>query len=248
MHHINSSYTTYINVKRKRSGHLLQGRYKAIVIDKDSYLLELSRYLHLNPVRVNVAEKPEDYSYSSYSSYITDRKDGLVSRSEILEMFSEEQSEARRRYKTFVEDGIREQKQSPMTRVYAGMLLGGEDFIRSALERIEGRHLENEDVSHRKALSRPLAAESVLSAVCRYYGISRQEIDKSENSEPRKIFIYLAKKHAVATTREISSLLREKGYAATAKMYQRTVKDLAVDKDLRGRVEEIRETMSNVEG
>ena len=50
MHYLNSSYTTYINIKRKRSGHLFQGRYKAILVDRDSYLLELSRYLHLwNP-------------------------------------------------------------------------------------------------------------------------------------------------------------------------------------------------------
>ncbi len=51
MHFINGSYTTYINKKRDRSGHLFQGRYKAILIDRDNYLLELSRYVHPNPVR-----------------------------------------------------------------------------------------------------------------------------------------------------------------------------------------------------
>jgi len=56
MHYLNSSYTTYTNIKRNRSGHLFQGRYKAIVVDKDSYLLELSRYLHLNPVRAKMVE------------------------------------------------------------------------------------------------------------------------------------------------------------------------------------------------
>ena len=49
MHFINGSYTTYVNIKRKRTGHLFQGRYKAILVDRDNYLLELSRYLHLNP-------------------------------------------------------------------------------------------------------------------------------------------------------------------------------------------------------
>jgi len=52
MRHINGAYTTYFNVKRKRAGHLLQGRYKAILVDADEYLVELSRYIHLNPVRV----------------------------------------------------------------------------------------------------------------------------------------------------------------------------------------------------
>ena len=51
MHFVNGSYTTYLNIKRKRAGHLFQGRYKAILVDRDNYLLELSRYLHLNPVR-----------------------------------------------------------------------------------------------------------------------------------------------------------------------------------------------------
>ncbi|MGV8149826.1 MAG: transposase, partial [Alkaliphilus sp.] len=51
MHYINGSYTSYLNKKRERSGHLFQGRYKAILVDQDSYLLELSRYIHLNPVR-----------------------------------------------------------------------------------------------------------------------------------------------------------------------------------------------------
>ena len=70
MHFINGSYTTYINKKRDRSGHLFQGRYKAILIDRDNYLLEASRYIHLNPVRARIVEKPEEFLNSSYASYI----------------------------------------------------------------------------------------------------------------------------------------------------------------------------------
>ncbi len=70
-HYISGSNTTYINIKRGRNGHLFQGRYKSVLVDKDSYLMELSRYIHLNPVRAKMVEKPEEYSYSSYISYIT---------------------------------------------------------------------------------------------------------------------------------------------------------------------------------
>jgi putative transposase len=84
MHYLNSSYTNYINIKRKRSGHLFQGRYKAILIDRDNYLLELSRYVHLNPIRAEMAEKPEDYPYSSYNNYITREKEDMVYRDLIL--------------------------------------------------------------------------------------------------------------------------------------------------------------------
>jgi putative transposase len=70
MRHINGAYTTYFNVKRDRSGHLFQGRYKAILVEKDEYAKELSRYIHLNPVRGKMVESPEEYVWSSYQSYI----------------------------------------------------------------------------------------------------------------------------------------------------------------------------------
>jgi len=70
MQNINTSYTVFINRKYGRSGHLFQGRYKAIVIDKDNYLLSLSRYIHLNPVRANIVDSPEQYRWSSYREYV----------------------------------------------------------------------------------------------------------------------------------------------------------------------------------
>jgi hypothetical protein len=59
MRHINGAYTTYFNVKRKRAGHLFQGRYKTIIVEADAYALKLSRYMHLNPVRAGMVAKPE---------------------------------------------------------------------------------------------------------------------------------------------------------------------------------------------
>ena len=66
MKHINSSYTSYFNIKHKRVGHLLQGRYKAILVQADAYAAELSRYIHLNPVRAGMVKFPEDYRWTSY--------------------------------------------------------------------------------------------------------------------------------------------------------------------------------------
>src|SRR3989337_3724867 len=70
MHGINGGYTGYFNRKYGRLGHLLQGRYKGIVVDKDRYLIELSRYVHLNPMRAGIEEKPEQYQWNSYRGYI----------------------------------------------------------------------------------------------------------------------------------------------------------------------------------
>ncbi len=70
MQNINTSYTVYANKRHRRAGHLFQGRYKAFIVDKESYLLELGRYIHLNPVRAGIVRRPGDYRWSSYEEYI----------------------------------------------------------------------------------------------------------------------------------------------------------------------------------
>jgi len=88
MHYINGSYTNYINRRKGRSGHLFQGRYKAILIDRDNYLLELSRYIHLNLVRAGIVKSPQDYPLSSYSSFIKKKGEKIVYRDLIWAMTS----------------------------------------------------------------------------------------------------------------------------------------------------------------
>ena len=70
MQGLQQSYTQYFNRKYEKVGHLFQGRYKAIVCEADEYLLELVRYIHLNPVRAGIVQKPEEYEYSSHRSYL----------------------------------------------------------------------------------------------------------------------------------------------------------------------------------
>jgi hypothetical protein len=88
MHALNSSYTTYFNLKRRRTGHLFQGRYKAFLIDVDNYLLELSRYLHLNPVRAGITARPEGYPYSSFRAFVFPKEETMVFRDLIWDMIS----------------------------------------------------------------------------------------------------------------------------------------------------------------
>jgi putative transposase len=78
MHGINGCYTGYFNRRHGRSGHLFQGRYKGVLVDKDEYLIPLSRYIHLNPVRAKVVSSPEKYNWSSYASYIGKEREKVV--------------------------------------------------------------------------------------------------------------------------------------------------------------------------
>jgi len=71
-------YTHYFNRRYRQVGHLFQGRYKAIACDKDAYLLELVRYIHLNPVRAKVVKGPEDYRWTGHLSYLGKREEELL--------------------------------------------------------------------------------------------------------------------------------------------------------------------------
>ncbi len=71
MRHINGVYTQRYNRRRKVDGSLFRGRYKAILVDSDSYLLHLSKYIHLNPLSANMVSSLEEYTWSSYLAYIS---------------------------------------------------------------------------------------------------------------------------------------------------------------------------------
>src|SRR4030067_1574628 len=115
LHHLNSSYTNYFNAKTERVGHLFQGRYRSILVEKDSYALELSRYIHLNPVRANLVRDPSRYCWSSYLAYIgREAKWGWLQRGFILGQMSEHERQAQRKYRRYVEEGIREGIEGPL--------------------------------------------------------------------------------------------------------------------------------------
>ena len=63
-------YTRWVNWRQGRTGHLFQGRYKAVLVDADSYLLGLTRYIHLNPVRSGIVREPENYPWSGHGVYL----------------------------------------------------------------------------------------------------------------------------------------------------------------------------------
>ncbi|HWP59713.1 MAG TPA: transposase [Candidatus Acidoferrales bacterium] len=129
MQRLGSGYTQYFNRRHGLVGHLFQGRYKAILCDKDSYLLELSRYLHLNPVRAKVVKDPADYIWSSYGGYVreTNGQKWLDIR-EVLGQFSRNRSEARRLYRKFVLEAIGEGHKQQYYEVLDGRFLGDREF------------------------------------------------------------------------------------------------------------------------
>ncbi len=102
MQSLHTGYTQYFNLKHKKSGHLFQGRYKAILCQKDSYLLQLVRYIHQNPLRAGIVTNLEDYKWSSHQTYIGNRIYHFMDDLFVLSMYDSDISKARQKYLQFV--------------------------------------------------------------------------------------------------------------------------------------------------
>lgn len=102
---VHSRYAWNFNKKYKYIGHLFQDRYRGELIEDDKYMLEVSRYVHLNPVKANMVKRPEEYKWSSYKMYLEEKEEKLISTYKILSYFKK--GEQRKLYKAFVESGIK---------------------------------------------------------------------------------------------------------------------------------------------
>jgi REP element-mobilizing transposase RayT len=150
MRQLNGVYTQYSNRRHRRVGHLFQGRYKAILVDGDSYLLELARYVVLNPVRAGMVKEPGEWPWSSYLAMVGKQPsppwletDGL------LAAFGQKRAVAIRRYREFVFQGIGEE--SIWINLKSQVFLGDEDFVAKSLSHAAG----TEDVNVPRAQRRP---------------------------------------------------------------------------------------------
>jgi len=238
MHFVNGSYTNYINRRRERIGHLFQGRYKAILIERDRYLLELSRYIHLNPVRAGLVKRPEDYPHSSYSVFINTKRENLVYRDLIWEMISREKGEACKRYKVFVEGVIGKSLNNPLKDVYGGAILGNNIFIKESLRRLKDEIFHKGEISHRRELQASYGSEIVIQGICEHFKITRDEVMRKKGNY-RKIAIYLVKRSTGMTNQQIGELFGGLTYSAVAKAYERFSSTLARDRSLRKELKNI---------
>jgi REP element-mobilizing transposase RayT len=108
MQNLSFRYTRFLNARRRRIGHLFQGRYKAILVEADSYLLELVRYVHLNPLRAGLVERPEDWAWSGHLAYLGRERLDWLTTDLVLGRFGGRLERARAGYAAFVREGLDE--------------------------------------------------------------------------------------------------------------------------------------------
>jgi len=153
MRQLNGVYTQASNRRHKRVGHLFQGRFKAILVDSDAYLLELSRYVVLNPVRARITRKPESWPWSSYRASVgLELAPDWLAVDGLLALFAKRRSLAQERYAQFVLEGIK--AKSPWDDLKGQVFLGDEGFVKRMLAHLE---LAGDDVQIPLAQRRPVA-------------------------------------------------------------------------------------------
>jgi len=196
MHHINGAYTTYFNVKRDRSGHLFQGRYKAILVDADEYAVELSRYIHLNPVRAGIVPNPEEYKWSS-CRYYTEKltPPDWLKESLILGYFGKKRKSACKRYKDFVYSVIDEEYKSPLNGLTESIFLGGDSFVSEIKSKYLGDKKEDRDIPVLKALIKRPGFDEIAEVVDSIY--------QSDSRIVRQIKLYVSHRFSGRKLKEI---------------------------------------------
>lgn len=233
MHGINGGYTGYFNRRHGRVGHLFQGRYKGIIVDKDTYLIELSRYVHLNPMRAKMVERPELYEWSSYPTYIGKQKEkGWMEYSWVLSKFGRDKNTGRRNYREYVEEGIEGKIETPLKNLYAQAILGGEEFRKNIRKMLRGQKISDEIVEKKRFLEKR-TPEEIIKEVAKAFCINgRETLIKGKNKEGRKVAIYLIQRYSGLSNREIGNIFGGIHYSSVSKISERLEREMARDKDL----------------
>ena len=218
MRHLNGVYTQYFNRYQDRDGPLFRGRYKAILVDADAYLLHLSSYIHRNPLEAGMVARVDDFRWSSYLAYVGKAAPvrGLC-RTMVYSMLGGKA----KRYESFVAKGVDEE----LAKFYRGKgcspILGGETFKQQVLE----RHLcDDPELPEFKRVHAPVSLDEIIEVVGATLDCDRQLIYESVRGRQnlaRMLVAYFAHRAGRMTYREIAKALGMNHYSAVASSIRR---------------------------
>lgn len=212
MRHFNISYTAAFNRRHDRVGHLYQGRYKAILIDQDSYLLELSRYVHVNPIRVRGYQREEyqkqitllkSYPWSSLSGYLSGQKTlPWVNYAAVLGYVGG----SRKRYGEFLAEGIRKGYDTPWEKLQGQVVLGEDDFVERVKKNVSSKSSKREQPAMRHLARRDL--KTIVHMVADYFRVPQDKLTgrRTGHRDERAIALELMYRYGAVSQARIGKL------------------------------------------
>lgn len=254
MRQFNISYTAYYNRMYNKSGHLYQGRYKAFLIDGDHYLQEVSRYIHLNPVRVKRKSTWSErdkrkylvgYRWSSYSSYISARRRlKLLKVGEILGNFGGDTVWGRKNYRGFVEEGLGKEIKSPLEMGRGHGIVGDEEFVGRIKDRFLRKTVRDREVPAIRKVIRQVAPPRILNAVSKVTGVGRKELmRRGLRQVSRGLVMEMLYRYGGLNQREVGEILGV-DYSAVSVGRKRFRELVRRDKGLLRIMDEIKKALS----
>ena len=190
---LHGTYTQWFNRRHRRVGHLLQGRFKSLLVEKESYLLELCRYVVLNPVRAGFVPAPDDWVWSSYRATVgLDTAPVWLDVPCVLHLFDGDAAMARRAYAQFVIDGV--SQPSPWVHVTGQIFLGSPAFLERMERQLAGQSMTNVPASQTHP-TRP-SPDDVLGHVAASYGVSLSAVLSRSHHDAYQTAVYLLRRAA----------------------------------------------------
>ncbi len=238
MHYLNASYSNWFRYKYKIVGSVFQGRYKAILVEKDEYLKVLSAYIHLNPVRAGMVTEPSLYKYSSYRFYSQKLKQPAFLRTmDLLEMFNGKSSE----YSKFVASYDKKGSEIDPEEIYGkNSLLGSEAFLRKAFKEVReagGALNEREQPDAREM--KLVNADDILEIILADMRIKEEAIWKKKRGNVyRKLLIYGLRRYTANSLKEIGAIVKM-DYSAVSALARRFEEEMKTNKTSRRLMERL---------
>lgn len=229
---LNGKYVQWFNREHDRVGHLFQGRFGGFLIDKETYFLEVLRYVVLNPVRAKIVQRPERYAWTSYLATIEEheRPDWLAV-DDVLMHFSEARPLARERYRRFVEEGIGSDRR-PWDDLVGAVYLGSEAWLAGVRDRIELKPRANEYPRAQRDILRPKMG-GILIAVANVFGVPEDDVRRGRGGTPRSVAAWIACYEGMLTNAEIAAALRLRSDGHVTKLVTTCERDLRRSPHLR---------------
>ena len=234
MHWLLVSYTVYFNRRHHLSGHLFQGRYKSFLVQEGDYLLALSRYVHLNPVRglslgrgasSERRERVRNFKWSSYRGYAgLSAPFPFVKEAMVLDELHGSGRAERLRYRRFVEEGLLREIENPFETVRWQAVLGDESFVQKLRDRVKGLHKQRREITSLRRAMPSLDPDKVLQRVANKYRVDRERLvaPGSRGLEAKNVAMWMIWESGGKSLREIGELFGGLDYAAVAQRIRRT--------------------------
>ena len=241
MRHLNGVYTQRFNRHHHCDGQLFRGRYKSMLVDGDSYLLQLVRYIHRNPLRAGAVNKLNEYNWSSHKGYLSnDKKWDWLYKGFILSMLTSDKKQWQRAYKQFVALEDSEEISQVFKREKMPSLLGSKRFIQWVKDRFFHQK-DHREVPESSSLVPEI--ETIKEVVCKAYHITMPDLLKSKRgvfNEPRNAAIYLSRLLRYNGLDEIYKGFHMSRYSSASSAIERMKNKLSRSMEMRERVEKIR--------